>query len=227
MGAHPRVVLASPHRAEREMLAEWLASEGLEPVLCSSAPAAIHEIQRRPYDVLVADAGLAFDGGLYAMSHARSAQTPAIVVGESGTGDEVRATRQGAMYVARPVERVTLLCSVSMALIDCRPSRRSRRKPIERFNVSVDGAPSYLIDVSNEGLRLEIPRRGRSSPPPYFIVRIPLIGVALNVQRVWASNAPREAAVDAAWCGVALAENSSRAERNWVAFVDALPGGRA
>jgi hypothetical protein len=205
------------------MLAEWLAAEGMEPVCVASAVAAAHGVSSRSYDLLIADAGFAFGEGLYAASRGR-AHMSAIVIGDGGGADEARASRQGAMFVPRPIDRASLLCSVSLALIDGRTPRRSPRKLIARSPVSVDGGRSYLIDVSNEGLRLEIPRGG-PSPAPLFVVHVPVLGIALSVQRVWVSNALRAAGGPAAWCGVTLAQNSLRAEHIWRSFVASIPGG--
>ena len=49
MSARPKVVVASPHKIEREMLADWLVSEGLEPLFVSSAPPAVHGLNSRLY----------------------------------------------------------------------------------------------------------------------------------------------------------------------------------
>ena len=218
MSARPKVVVASPHKIEREMLADWLVSEGLEPVCVSSAPPAVHGLNSRLYELVVADAGFAFAEGVYAASRA-GGPTPAIVVGDPGGADEARADRQGAMYVTRPVDRAAFMCSVSLALVDGRTQRRSPRKALAKTPVTVDGQPSFLIDVSNEGLRLELPRRaGGPSPSTLFIVNIPKLGVALSVHRVWVSSAP-----PTAWCGAALASNSWRAEQTWRSFVASVP----
>lgn len=223
MSTRPKVVVASPHKIEREILAEWLASEGLEPVCVSNAVTAAHGLTSRLYDLLVADAGFAFTEGVYAASRT-GAQTPAIVVGEPGGPDEARAFRHGAMYVTRPVDRAAFLCSVSLALVDGRTQRRSPRKPLAKTAVTVDGQPSFLIDVSNEGLRLEIPRRiSGPSPSPLFIVHVPVLGVALSVHRVWVAPAPPTAGRAAAWCGASLGDNSYRANQSWRSFVASVP----
>lgn len=223
MSTRPRVVIASPHKIEREMLADWLSGEGMEPVCVATALAAFHGVSSRLYDLLVADAGFAFAEGLYAASRGR-AQMPAIVIGNSGA-DEARADRHGAMFIPRPVERETLLSFASLALVDGRTPRRSPRKPVARSPVTVDGVRSYLIDVSNEGLRIEIPRAGGVSPAPFFVVHVPVLKIALSVQRVWVSNALRAASGPAAWCGVTLVQNSYRAEQLWRSFVASTPIG--
>jgi hypothetical protein len=45
-----------------------------------------------------------------------------------------------------------------------------------------------VLDVSHEGVRLEIAERYRSSLPRYFTLRVPVFNVAVTVQRVWVST---------------------------------------
>ena len=224
MAARSRIVIASPHAAERETLAAWLSSEGFEPATASTAPDAI-EALRRSFDILISDYDFAFRDGLHAAARgrARNPQNPVVVVGEADAAAQTRAENRGASYLARPVERATLVCIISMALTDERPLRRSPRKAVNRFEASASGTACYLIDVSNEGLRLEIPRQRRSSPPPYFDVRVPMIGTTMLVQRVWIAAQGAGAQADVLRCGAALAENSFRIERAWRSFVDAIP----
>ncbi|MCA1561137.1 MAG: hypothetical protein LC804_13025 [Acidobacteria bacterium] len=223
MASRPRIVIASPHPAECEILADWLASDGFEPVQVSTVVAAAGEMQSRAFDILISDFAFAFRDGLQALgrSRTRNPQAPVIVLGDASALARAHAERRQAMYLERPVEHAALVCLVSMAIIDGRPARRSLRKAVSRLEAVVDGAPSYIIDVSNEGLRLEIPRDGRLSSKRHFIMRVPIIGVALVVQRKWTSSRP--ARQDVAWCGGALEGNPPHAEQGWRALVDALP----
>jgi CheY-like chemotaxis protein len=220
MSARPRVIVASPLGAETEFLADWLTSEGLEPVKAVTPAGALAAITARPFDLLLADAGFAFKEGLDVASrpHRKNSLTPTIVIGDTQAA-ETQADVRGAMYVRRPVDRATLVCCVTMAMMDERPVRCSLRKRVERMQVVVDGTKSHIIDVSPEGLRIEIPSDRRSTPPPYFSVRVPIIGVGLIVQRMW--SARRSATVS--WYGGALARNSTRVELAWRNFVDAIP----
>jgi CheY-like chemotaxis protein len=225
MSSRPKVVIALADRAESEVLADWLRSDGFEPVPLAPHRPAADELKRHTYDLLIADFDLAFRGGLHAISRGRtrSPQTPTVVVGNVDKEAQASAERHHAMYLERPVDHAALVCLVSMVILEGRPERRSPRKSVARFEAVVDGVPSNIIDVSNEGLRLEIPRDRRSASPPYFKVRVPLIGVALTVQRIWTSIPAGK--VHIGWCGGALTQNPSRAEQAWRAFVDAIPGG--
>ena len=226
MTTRPRILVASPHLAECEALADWMCSEGFDLVRTSTSASAADEIQARAFDLLVADFAFAFRDGLHAASRARACnlQTPTVVIGESDPAAQAHAERHRAMYLSRPVERTSLVCTISMAIMEGRPARRSPRKTISRFDALVNGAPSYIVDVSNEGLRLEIPQDRRSSAlPPYFSVWIAMIGVALKAQRIWANAVPGSGRTGMVSCGATLSKNQSGAEQAWCAFVDTVP----
>lgn len=221
MPARPRIVIASPDSQERERLAAWLEEEGLEPVPFATAGAAVADVRERAFDLLIADEVFAFRSGLHAAARgrARHAATPTLVIGQI---DALAAasTDARAMHLERPIDRAALICSVAMLMMEARPARRSPRTRVQ-FDAFVDGVPASLIDVSNEGLRLEVARMRRWAPPPYYRVRLPILGASLLVQRMWTA-VPQSGGPDVSWCGGALAENAPRAERAWRSFVDAI-----
>ena len=219
MSLKPRIVVASPDRAEVAMLADWLTAEGLQPVAVRTLPKALEEVQARSFDVLIADADFAFEGDLQMVARIANSRAPVVVLG----GDETRAQAEGCgvFHVDRPVDQTLLLCHVAMAIVEGRPARRSPRKRIVPFDAVVEGVGGYVIDVSHVGLRLELPR-GRITPPPQFTVRVPLLDVTLTVRRVWMATAPTEYA-DVSWCGVELFETHPRAEELWRSFVSSVP----
>ena len=225
MPSRPRVVLATPHPAECIAAADWLHSEGFEPVKTTTVARAAQELTERSFDLLVADFDFAFRGGLQALSRERTrlAKAPTIVIGPADPASEALAVRRDAMYLARPVDRAAFVCMTQMAVLESRPERRSVRKPVNRFDAVVGGVRSHIIDVSNEGMRLEIPRtRHAAPPPPLFNVRVGLLGVNITVRRMWTCNLPDRSA-EAAWYGAELAGNSGRIELAWRTFVDAMP----
>jgi len=84
----------------------------------------------------------------------------------------------------------------------------------------VNSEPAAIVDVSAEGFRLELPR-ARRLPPPFFGVRIPLVGVAIIASRRWAMSPSKDA--PRIWCGAALSSNPTGAEEVWRSFVDTVP----
>jgi hypothetical protein len=70
-------------------------------------------------------------------------------------------------------------------------------------------------------LRLEMPRDRRAALPPYFAVRVPLVGVAVIAKRRWMMPAAKNAGT--LWCGAALSHNRASSEERWRNFVDSVP----
>jgi ActR/RegA family two-component response regulator len=223
MPSRPRIIVATPHTMECAAVADWLHAEGFEPVRATTVSRALQELNERSFSLLVADFDFAFRGGLQAVSRERmrNAKAPGIVIGPADAASEAAAVKRDAMYLSRPVDQAALVCMAHMAMLESRPERRSVRKPVW-FEAIVGGVPSHLIDISKEGMRLEIPRtRNGAPPPPMFTVRVAVLGVNITVRRMWASPMPKGG--DAAWYGGELAGNSGRVELAWRSFVDAMP----
>jgi hypothetical protein len=204
-------------------IADWLMPEGFEPFRISNSARLADELKDRAFDLLVVDVGVA--GPAINAVRARNPLIPIVVVGEPNPAAESQAMARGAVYLTRPIDRMLFVCTVSMAIMESRPVRRSERKRA-RVAVVVQGVGSQIVDLSREGMRLEIPRRHRvPPPPPVFDVAVPLLGVALNVRRLWTASPP-ESVRESIWYGGELSNNSARAELAWRTLVDALPGVR-
>jgi hypothetical protein len=223
MSFRPRIAVASPLASECTFIADWLTPEGFEPLRLSNPTRVTDELRDRAFDLLVVDAGLAMPA-INAV-RARTPLIPIVVLGEPDPIAESQAMARGAVYLTRPIDRTVFVCTVAMAIMESRPVRRSERKRA-RVAVVVQGVPSQIIDVSREGMRLEIPRTLKDAPPPPVVdVDVPILGVALNVRRLWIASPP-QAAREAIWYGGELSNNSRRAELAWWTLVDALPGAR-
>jgi hypothetical protein len=216
----PRIIVALPDDIESATIAGWLAAGRFEAVRRADPRTAARDMHARPFDLLIADVPFAFRDGLLALSRQRNPSTPAVVIGSGGDADLCGASGH-AMYVGRPIDRGTLLCSVSMAMMEGRPARRSDRKIANHFEAFVQNVPTHIIDASYHGLRLQMSGRGMSALPPHFTVRVPMMGVSVNVQRIWARSAPGKA-TPVIWCGAALSADGAADER-WRRFVDMLP----
>lgn len=215
MPDRPRVVVALPNAAERAAVADWLTSDGLEPVRVNSVQTAAEAVRARPVDLLLADVGLAEGSGLPALVRARNPLASTILVGS----DEAMAMAGGGLYLARPIDCVRLSCSVWMEILDRRPLRKSVRKTVNRVEAVVNGVTSHIVDVSADGLRLELPRDWSAGVPTTFTVRIPLVGVAVRAQRMWMRSTSSQLVL----CGGALQQNRRSSEQGWQAFIDLVP----
>ncbi len=220
MDSGPRVIVASPVARERETLAEWLISEHYDPVLLADAQAVTAEISKRPSLGLVVDYLFTTRADLHGAWRGRSPQIPPVVIGNADPAAQARTESLNAIFVERPLERITVMCMVLMAILEGRPERRSSRKA-SNVTAAINGVPTRIIDLSLEGLRIEMPR-DQKVPPPVFRVSVPLVGVTVNVRRMW-TCAPASDARNVLWCGGALTQNPLRAAQGWFSLVETVP----
>jgi hypothetical protein len=213
----PRVIVSLPNTTEAAAVSDWLLTDGFNPVKRGTAQAAADEMLL-PFALLIADVS---HRRLLMQSRGRNPLMPTILIGNAATASSGDALGAQTMYLSRPIDRAMFTCFVAMAMLDSRPVRRSVRKPVNRFDAVANGVPSHIVDVSPEGLRLEMSRDRRAALPPYFTVRVPLVGVAVTVQRMWTqSSTGRESSI---WYGGALSQNRSNITQAWKSFVDHIP----
>ena len=206
-------------RTRARLLSAWLDAEGFEPLSKPTSRSASDAVASQPFDLVVVDASFVLDGGLRAFGLARFRETPVIVLGDAADGTACAPFGAQIMFLERPIDRTTFICFVTMALMEARPERRSPRRVIPPFEATVNGVSSCIIDVSREGVRLEMPK-DRRMVTPQFALRVPLIGVGVSVQRVWVRIAHPEENVGVMWCGGQLGKNTELADQGWRWFID-------
>ena len=181
-------------------------------------------VASQPFDLAVVDAGFVLDGGLRAVRARALSRHAGDRAWRCRRRRRLRGVGAQIMFLERPIERVTFICTVTMALMEARADRRSPRRAIRPFEATVNGVKSYIIDVSREGVRLEMPR-DRRMVTPQFALRIPLIGVGVSVQRVWVRVPRLDENVGVMWCGGQLAKNTVLADQAWLGFVNTVASG--
>lgn len=216
-----QVIVATPDINESRILCTWLEAEGFEAVPRSTTKSACDAIVLQPFDLLIADAGFVLTGGVRGFGLARFRETPVIVLGDAAGARSCAPLGSQIMFLERPVDRAVFICTVTMALMDARAERKSPRRTVKPFEATVNGVPSHIIDVSKEGVRLELPR-DRRMVTPQFVMRVPLIGVGVAVRRMWVRVPRPEEAVNLMWCGGQLHQNPPMAEQSWRRFIDTL-----
>jgi hypothetical protein len=221
MSFRPKVAVSFPPTQESKVLADWLSEDGFEPIGLSSHTRLEHELTHSPVKLLVVDA--AFAVAAINVVRVRHPLLPIVVVGDADPSAEAYAKTRGALYLTRPVDRAVFSCTMAMTMADSLPIRRSERVPT-RLSVVVHGVASQLIDISKDGMRIEMTRR-QVVPPPMFDVVVPMLGVKINVRRMWTGKPPLRA--DAVWYGGELSNNSTRTELAWHTLVDTLARPRA
>jgi DNA-binding response OmpR family regulator len=218
--ARTKVAVACRSRAERAAITEWLEQGGFHPLPIFDTAVPPRDLEALAFELLIIDAELMNAGSLMHVARYRATPRPVIVVGDADPDAEIDAERRGASYLVRPLDRQGLVFAVTLALAEGRPMRRSARKAISRVPGAVDGVNTRVLDVSYEGVRVELLARDRATLPPFFTLRVPLFDVAVLVQRVWVCSGTGEGTL---WCGGALARNPQRNVVSWRSLVDHAP----
>lgn len=211
-----KVGVACPIPGERAAFLEWLTLAGYEPVPMLDLDSIARE-PARPVEALIADVSLVSKNDLPRVVRSLGPNRPLILVGPPE--DAIEEVPRDATWIDRPVTRETFLLSVALGLAEGRPARRSPRKLVPRLLSSIDGVSSKVMDVSIEGVRLEISGSTPSNLPPFFTLKVPGFGVAAKVKRVWVAM-PAHGSV---WCGGILEKQNDRSLAIWKKFIVNAP----
>lgn len=212
-----RIGVACPILGERAAFLDWLSSAGYEPVPMLDLDALARDLSTRPVEALIADVSLVPAADLPRLIRILGANRPLIVVGEAANALE--AVPRDVTWIDRPVTRDNFLLSIALALAEGRPARRSPRKPVPRLLSQIDGVSAKIMDVSAEGVRLEVTGAGQALPP-FFTLRVPAFGVTAKVKRVWIA-VPNQGAL---WCGGIIERGQpAKTEIAWGRFIQTAP----
>jgi hypothetical protein len=213
-----RIAVACPIPGERAAFLEWLSSAGYEPVPMLDLDRMAKDLSARPVEALIADAELVPAVELPRIVRILGGNRPLVLVGAPGSAPET--VPRDATWVERPVTRDTFLLLVALALAEGRPARRSPRKFVPKLLSSIDGVVAKVMDVSTEGVRLEVCEAQPTSLPPYFTLRVPGFGVVTKVKRVWVAMPPQGSM---SCGGIVDKAMPAKAKTTWQSFVEAAP----
>ena len=216
-----KIGVACPLPGERAAFLEWLTQAGYEPTPMLSLDSIGRDLTTRPLEALIADVSLVPAAELPRLVRLLGVNRPLILVGDPA--DAIEEVPRDAAWIDRPVTRDHFLLSLALALAEGRPARRSPRKLVPRISSSIDGISAQVMDVSSEGVRLEIVGASPSVLAPYFTLRVPAFNVAAKVKRVWLAM-PAQGSL---WCGGVIERPSEKAAAAWTNFVANAPGGSA
>jgi hypothetical protein len=211
--------VACPIPGERAAFLEWLTLAGYEPVPMISLDTLTRELAARPIEALIADVSLVPKQDLPRLVKTLGANRALILVGNPDQA--IEDVPRDATWMDRPVTRETFLLSVALGLAEGRPARRSPRKLVPKLMASIDGVSSKIVDVSDEGVRLEVTGAASAALPPFFTLKVAGFGVAAKVKRVWVAN-PGQGSV---WCGGILEKQTEKSTAQWKKFISAAPHG--
>lgn len=217
-----RVGVACPRPIERAAIADWLKAAGFEPVVLVDACFVASELTGQPPILVVADASLLTPHFLQAMRRG-DPNRPILAIGDEGDPNEKALSRKGVSFHVRPLAEPALLLAVSLAQAESKTLRRSERKDVPRLATTIEGAPAFLLDVSNEGLRLEVDASGGARLSPQFVVHVPLLKLGVPVQRVWV-KAASAGPTRKVQCGATLLATDERTRNAWQRLADPAAG---
>lgn len=208
--------VACPIPGERAAFLEWLSLAGYEPVPMLDIDTVARDLGARPIEVLIADVCLVPKAELPRLVKSLGPNRPVVLVGNREQA--IEDVPRDAAWIERPVTREVFLLSIALALAEGRPARRSPRRLVPRLMSSIDGVSSKVVDISLEGVRLEITGGSPAALPPYFTLRVPGFGVSAKVKRVWVAM-PGQGSM---WCGGIIERQLTPA--TWNRFVQNAPG---
>jgi hypothetical protein len=222
-----KIGVACPLPGERAAFLEWLSGTDYEPVPMLNLETVAKDLsartidarnsEARPIEALIADVSLVSAADLPRVVKMLGPNRPLVLVG--APKDRIEEVPRDATWISRPVTRDNFLLSIALALAEGRPARRSPRQVVPRLLATVDGVASKIVDVSDEGVRLEVTGQSTAALPPYFILKVPSFGVAAKVKRVWVTPGPSHV-----WCGGIVERPAEKAGKMpWQAFVKTAP----
>jgi hypothetical protein len=218
-----KIGVACPLPGERAAFLEWLSGTDYEPVPMLNLEVAAKDLSARSMEArieaLIADVSLVSAADLPRVVKMLGPNRPLVLVG--APKDRIEEVPRDATWISRPVTRDNFLLSIALALAEGRPARKSPRQVVPRLLATVDGVASKIVDVSDEGVRLEVTGQSTAALPPYFILKVPSFGVAAKVKRVWVTPGTSHV-----WCGGIVERSAEKtAKMPWQTFVKSAPFG--
>jgi hypothetical protein len=215
-----KIGVACPIAGERAAFIEWLNSAGYQAVPMMSLESVTREMSANPFEALIADVSLISAADLSRIVKLLGTNRPLILVGTPE--QRIEEVPRDATWMPRPVTKEFFKLSIALALAEGRPARRSPRTMVSRMLSTVDGMSAKIVDVSSEGVRLEIPGATPSGLPPFFVLKVPAFGVIAKVKRVWVS----QPGPSHTWCGGTIERAAEKsAKMPWPVFVKTAPMG--
>jgi len=216
----PRVLVVDDDVVSMSETLRWLRTSGYLGAGAASAERAQAFLRNDTFDLMIAKTRLPLVGGSRLM-HLACAEQPrlrVLLVGEEADARlEQEVQRCGGRYVLEPSSRTALAEAVASMLPGTRPQQRWRRKRFpRRFPVRVRDELGALIDVSYEGLCVEMPATD-GAPPDSFDVAVDAFDLHVRATKVWCERHD-----DHYRCGAMLVARSDTDAR-WRMLVDLLP----
>ena len=151
-----RVLIADDDPAIGTVLSDLLAQAGYAPQHVTSAEAALVQLQRAPFDALIADVRMPGMDGIALLRNvaARSPELPVLMLTAHGSvALAVEAMKHGAAdFMLKPFDRDELLYALSKALLASKPARARAPEAVHAATNS-SGSPAGGLIGQSEALR--------------------------------------------------------------------------
>ena len=215
------VLVVSRDRRRQSDVEGWLRSIGYDVTTASDFDTARRYIDTAPPDILVTDVKLGAYNGLHLAIwlRGRGLKSKAILIGEVDPVLQEEAARTQATYVAVPLDPTSFSSLVASLGSPYSPARRSLRKRVS-VGAMVDGLLASIVDMSYEGLRLEVPHAGAFTLPAFLTISIPEFDMSYRVKRVWLKR-PTDPS-GSLWCGATLPGTDETRSAEWRQMVDRI-----
>lgn len=216
-----KILVVEDDSSMRALLTAILAEAGYEVIAVSTLDTAMKALTAEAPDALVTDLRLDGYTGLQLVAMSPRPIPAIVVTGMDDPALEHEARQLGAEYLLKPVDAAALLSALRQKLTgvpqdgEYRAVRKSPRKRVGA-DVQVNGTPgARIVDVSYDGLRLQIERTSGAWLPLAFEIAFPSCNVIVPVDVVW-----KRRSGEASWlCGAAVSAEHRDA---WRALVDDL-----
>lgn len=210
-----RVGVALVDDTERQIAAAALRDADMAPHTLTERAVLAGEIRDLYLDCVVVDAALIERGALGGLRR-HDTRLPVVAVAEPSAAVSATLRRRNVVVVDRPLDPGSLSLAVALAHGEGRQARKRTRKPTGRFPARVGEAVADLLDVSDEGLRLEIDRAAAARLGPQFRLQVPMVALDVTVRRVWVGRGRG----DRVQCGAVLLAPTPSQQRAWARVLD-------
>ncbi|MBP7776177.1 MAG: hypothetical protein KA371_03535 [Acidobacteria bacterium] len=223
--SHPiQVGVALPQRDERDAIAGWLAAADMDVEVLVEACKVDSDVSGRGFGCIVADAALLRSGYLASLRR-QDPRVPIVAVADPAEAD-LPMFRRGVSVVVRPLDATTLTLAVSLAHGEGRQARRRPRTRAPRVPSRVSGVPATIVDISSDGVRLELSRAFAAKLGPQFRLQVPMVALDVVLQRAWVATTR----ADLVQCGARLVAPDASQRLAWERLMEvsgttmSLPG---
>lgn len=217
------VGVALPRREEREAVMAELERAGMKVESLVDACRVDSDIARHGFGCLVADGALLASGYLSSLRKA-DPRVPVVAIVDKAQADDGVFRR--VSVVTRPCAPAEVSARVDLVYSESRQARRRVRTRTPRVPSRVRGAAATILDISLDGIRLELAQDDAAKLGPRFRLQVPMVALDVELQRVWLRKGRR----DTVECGARLVTPARSQQMAWQRIMElsaatmSLPG---